>query len=118
MKTKNSIIRDYLGNEIKDGMTIKIIRTKPMFVEMQMYAPNNDGIMISHGEPIKIPDKIWETVCEYKITKDDDYGLLCTVSSGDGISIMRKLSGTPSMLQQGDLITISGVSDTEPEQSK
>ena len=26
---------DYLGNEIKDGMTIRIIRTKPMFGDIR-----------------------------------------------------------------------------------
>lgn len=106
---------DYLGNEIKEGMTIKIIRTKPIWSEMQMCVTTGNGKMEKKGEVVKAPEKIWECVDEWPVVKGDDGTLRYIVDFGSVGSIHLLLSGIEWGRQKQDLITIKGISDAEPE---
>lgn len=116
--TYNSLLGcvcDYLGNEIKEGMIIKIIRTKPIWSDIQMLVTTGDGRTERKGEPVKAPEKIWECVGEWPVVKGDDGKLRYVVDFGEYGSIACLLSGIEWGIQKQDLITIKGVSDLEPE---
>lgn len=106
---------DYLGNEIKEGMTIKIIRTKPIWSEMQMWVTTGNGKMEKRGETVKAPEKIWECIGEWPVVRGADGNLRYIVDYGSAGSIHWLLSKIDWGRQKQDLIAIKGVSDTEPE---
>jgi hypothetical protein len=94
-------------------MTIRIIRTKPIWSEMQIWAITNNGKMEKKGEVIKPLEKIWECVGEYLIIKVDGGELKYVVDYGNDGSIAFSLSEIEWGIQKQDLITIKGISDTE-----
>jgi len=84
---------DYLGNKIKHGMIIKIIRTTPSFL--------NDGN--------------WYCVGEWDVVKCGDgkirYGL---PYSENDLNFLFLLEGIEWGFSDGDLLTIKGISDEQP----
>ena len=108
-KSKLGFVYDYLGNEIKEGMTVKIINTKPIWSEMQKYKTTKKGLK-RVGKKVIAPDKIWNCAGEYPIVKNKSGQLQYVI---DDCYLL--LSGLSCGLQDHSLITIKGISDIEPE---
>lgn len=101
-------IYDYLGNEIKEGMTIQIIETDPFFSSMQLCVLHN-GKMTKIGEPIEFPKNTWIIKEEYLIVSNNDK--LYYRKTGLGVVYDWDLSMLEFGLQSTDKIAIKGISD-------
>jgi hypothetical protein len=113
---KEHIIYDYLGNEIKEGMTVKVIRTKPIFGDLQLLKPKKNGKGFFKPKTIyKEQKECWHCVSEYEVIKGKDGALRYIVDYGQFGDIHWLLSNINWGLQEHDLITIKGVSDSKIE---
>lgn len=104
-------MKDYLGNEITAGMTVKIIRTKSFFAGAQRLEWIN-GEFVKVGEPIP-DDPVWECLYEFPIIEND--GRLYYVHHDNGGSVSMFLEHLDFGWQPTDLITIKGISDIKAE---
>jgi hypothetical protein len=104
---------DYLGNEVKEGMTIKIIRTKPIYGDIQVLKPKKNKKGFFKPKTIyKQPKECWETIGEYEIVKDSETGVLrYIVNYGESRSVHFFLSNILWGFQKVDILTIKGLSD-------
>ena len=104
-------VYDYMGNQIKEGMIIKIIRTRPFFSE---YTPCvlKKGKITQTGETIKFPEKCWKCVGEWKVVKKDNKLYYCV--RFNEVETFFHLPMLEFWKQPGDLIAIKGISDIQP----
>jgi len=105
-------IYDYLGNEIKEGMTIQVVETTPFFSSVTPCLLNLATHKITRGETIKMPDKCWTIKQECSVVRING-DLFYKMTSNHGITCNFRLD----MLEWGqpsDIITIKGISDIKP----
>jgi hypothetical protein len=104
---------DYLGNEVKEGMTIKIIRTKPIYGDIQILKPKKNKKGFFKPKIIyKQPKECWETIGEYEVVKDIETGVLrYIVDYEESGQIHFFLSNILWGFQKADILTIKGISD-------
>lgn len=104
-------IHDYLGNEIKHGMTIKVIRTKPIYGDIKIKKRKKSGKGYFKEKIIyKQPEQCWECVMECLVEEGND-GMLRYICSSTHSIISFLLKGIHWGFQEGDLLTIKGISD-------
>lgn len=107
-------ICDYLGNEIKHGMTIKVMRTKPIYGDIKMMKPKKNGKGYFKEKTIfKQPKQCWDCVMECLVEKGDDGKLRYIYDYGDS-TVHFLLESIHWGFQKVDLLTIKGISDERP----
>jgi hypothetical protein len=112
-------IYDYLGNEIKEGMVIKIISVKPINLINKMFAikKQSTGEFIKSFKSIKKPVKYiktWFCLNEFEVVKGND-GLLKFVIIGSHAKIKIPLTAINYNLSKHQLLTIKGISDNKKD---
>jgi hypothetical protein len=104
---------DYLGNEIKEGMTIQVIETEPFFSKMTLcILHTGTGMREQVEDTVMFPDKWWHVKGEYEIVSIKDK-LFYEHKVGEMIW-STDISLLSFGLQTSDIITIKGVSDINP----
>lgn len=108
---------DYLGNEIKEGVVIKIIRTKPIFCDVSIIKFKKNGKGYFKKKVVKkAPKKCWEQVGdECLVTKDDDGTMRYIIDGGDCGTISMLLDEIMWFNDPNKLLTIKGISDMPPK---
>jgi hypothetical protein len=104
-------MKDWQGNEIKDGDIVVKIYTKPIL------DPNSFFWMTPKGENIPmfdeeiVLDKYWEEIREYEIKQIDEY--LMSITKVDEFTILAIAEFTIPKTQKGDQVVyaIKGKSD-------
>lgn len=101
-------LTDWMGNLVKDGDKVIVIRTRPFF------RGEVKSINFKTGEEklvTYIPDNFqWENIGEYKMKKVG-HVLMYDISFGDGCTLTTSASMIDFAKQQTDVICIKGVSD-------
>ncbi len=105
---------DYLGNEIKEGMTILTIRVKSQYGERGIIF---NGIYTK--DEIQPPSEMWDILQESYVQKRKG-GRLWRCDSVEGQTYMSLLNDTSPFcfLDKGVIVAIKGVSDNQEQYFK
>lgn len=96
---------DYLGNEVKSGMNVVIIRTKPLFRDSFLLNIKTGKMNLFR----KAKKECWEILHEYEMF-DCDGILMCKSKVGE-YTLIESTFALTFGLQPNDIITIKGISD-------
>lgn len=102
-------VKDWNGNLIKEGDTVIVVRTKPIFGKSVFGFATKDGFKKVFEQ--KPPKHIWKPIKEVLVQKNDYRGLSYSVKS-EGTEYSFDLSMI-QLGQTGDVICIKGKSDNE-----
>ena len=100
---------DYLGNEIKEGMTLKVIRTRVPYV-VSGYWNGSEHVVVKEE-----PKPIWECIQKAEVIRRDNRLMYKTTFDNETwyLDLAMLFPNQPC-----DLITIEGVSDKKPCNNK
>lgn len=121
MAEDKNIITDWKGNEVKAGMTIYFVQTKPGLLESSRFGvcfPDRDGKSHSVWEPeenwLERKNKeMWELGEEYLVEEKNGILYYTTTPDRDGYTYSAPFS-MASLFGSAPTIAIKGISDAQP----